>query len=339
MKVSISDLVLIPPCGSRRKAIQNCFELATVAEKIGYFRIWYSEHHLNPLMLSSSPEVLIPIIAGLTTKIRVGSGGILLNNYSPFKIAEMFMLLADMFPNRIDLGIGRSSHGDVIDSALRRERRCEAVDDYSMQVNELLSWINNDFAKESPFIGYSIPNNPSKPSLYLLGSSISSSKNAAECGMNYAFADFFHPENTHESIIKYHENFNSVVNLSHSPYSILSFRIITGKDKKSVREQLAPHVLMSQQINNGTFNNRIMNPGEAIQVLGGLPQMQYELSFGANSPKVIAGTVDEIYEIILAKIKYLPIDEIMFQDLIVDQEVRKKAYRSLFRLFVEKSKL
>ena len=122
MKLSLVDLSPVPKNGDRHQAILNTLEMAQKAEEWGYERIWLAEHHATKSMAGRSPEVLIPFIAANTKTIRVGSGSVLLNHYSPFKVAEVFNTLEDMFPGRIDMGIGRATTGPITDIALQRNR-------------------------------------------------------------------------------------------------------------------------------------------------------------------------------------------------------------------------
>src|SRR5699024_9718716 len=136
MKLSIVDLSHVPTGGTAVDAMRNSVELAQKAEQLGYHRFWVAEHHANGEQgASSNPEILIARIAALTSRIRVGSGTVLLNHYSPCKVAETFKLLHAMTPGRIDLGIGRANSGPMVDLALQRDRsyRLQA-DDYAQQI-------------------------------------------------------------------------------------------------------------------------------------------------------------------------------------------------------------
>src|SRR4051794_12086098 len=120
MKLSIIDLSVVPPGGDRHEAIANTIDTAQKAELWGFERIWLAEHHAVNGIIGRAPEVLIPLMAGKTSTIKVGSGSVLLNHYSPYKVAENFALLSEMFPNRIDMGIGRATTGVYTDIALQR---------------------------------------------------------------------------------------------------------------------------------------------------------------------------------------------------------------------------
>src|SRR6201999_2926248 len=125
---------------SGSQALHNTLDLARLTDALGYTRYWVAEHHGGPMLAGPSPEALIGPIASATARIRVGSGGVMLPHYSPFKVAETFSLLAGLFPDRIDLGIGRAAGTDPMTTfALQRDRRHAAADDFPQQPAELLA--------------------------------------------------------------------------------------------------------------------------------------------------------------------------------------------------------
>jgi luciferase family oxidoreductase group 1 len=145
------------------------------------------------MLAGPSPEALIGPIAAATSRIRVGSGGVMLPHYSPFKVAETFSLLAGLFPGRIDLGLGRAAGTDPMTTfALQRDRRQAAADDFPQQLAELLAYLNDQMPADHPFarLAETLPGRPEKPEPWLLGSSQQSAIWAAELGLPYAFADF-----------------------------------------------------------------------------------------------------------------------------------------------------
>src|SRR5690606_5382110 len=141
MRLSIVDLSVVPPGGTRHDAFRNSIELAQRAEKWGYDRFWVAEHHGAPSMAGRAPEVLIAALAAETERIRVGSGSVLLNHYSPFKVAEVFSTLNEIYPGRIDLGAGRATTGPVLDLALQQDRSAPFRADSSQQILELVAWL------------------------------------------------------------------------------------------------------------------------------------------------------------------------------------------------------
>jgi luciferase family oxidoreductase group 1 len=197
MRLSVLDQSPIPEGLTGVDALRNTIDLAQHAEVLGYHRYWVAEHHGGPMLAGAAPEVLIGPIASATSSIRVGSGGVMLPHYSPFKVAEVFSILAGLFPGRIDLGIGRAAGTDPLTTfALQRDRRQASPDDFPDQLAELLAYLEDDMPSEHPFarLAGSLPGRPEIPERWLLGSSPQSAIWAAQIGLSYAFADFINPE-------------------------------------------------------------------------------------------------------------------------------------------------
>ncbi|MEA2141483.1 MAG: hypothetical protein QOC91_1582 [Solirubrobacteraceae bacterium] len=191
--LSVLDQSPIAEGSSGAQALRNTIDLAQLCDELGYHRYWVAEHHGGPMLAGPSPEALIGPIASATSRIRVGSGGVMLPHYSPFKVAETFSLLAGLFPGRIDLGIGRAAGTDPMTTfALQRDRRQAAADDFPQQLAELLAYLDDRMPDDHPFarLAKTLPGRPESPERWLLGSSQQSAIWAAELGMHYAFADF-----------------------------------------------------------------------------------------------------------------------------------------------------
>src|ERR1700722_3934845 len=177
MRLNILDQCPIPEGASAGDALRNTLDLAQQADRLGYYRYWLAEHHGTPGLACNSPEVMIGPVADATSRIRVGSGGIMLPHYSPLKVFESFAMLSGLYPGRIDLGLGRAPGTSArVAHMLQRDRRQPPPDDFHEQLTELLGYIKNG-----------------EPAPYLLGSSPQSAVWAAELGLPYVFADFINP--------------------------------------------------------------------------------------------------------------------------------------------------
>jgi luciferase family oxidoreductase group 1 len=208
-RLSVLDQSPVSEGSSGSQALQNTIDLARLADRLGYHRYWVAEHHGGPMLAGPSPEVLIGPIAAATSRIRVGSGGVMLPHYSPFKVAETFSLLAGLFPGRIDLALGRAAGTDPLTMfALQRDRRQGSPDDFPEQLTELLGYLNDQLPADHPFarLAQTLPGRPEKPEPWLLGSSQQSAIWAAELGLPYAFADFINPHGA-EIAALYRERF------------------------------------------------------------------------------------------------------------------------------------
>lgn len=197
--VSILDQSPISQGSTGVDALRNSIDLARLAESLGYHRYWIAEHHATPMLASPSPEALIGPVAALTSRIRVGSGGVMLPHYSPLKVAETFSMFAGLFPGRIDLGIGRAPGTDPLSTfALQRDRRHAAPDDFPEQLAELRGYLDDALPPGHPFARVArLPGNPESPDVWLLGSSAQSAIWAGELGLPYVFADFINSEGAH----------------------------------------------------------------------------------------------------------------------------------------------
>ncbi len=192
-RLSVLDQSPIAERSTGSRALRNTIDLARLCDELGYHRYWVAEHHGGPMLAGPSPEALIGPIAAATTRIRVGSGGVMLPHYSPFKVAETFSLLSGLYPGRIDLGIGRAAGTDPLTTfALQRDRRQASADDFPQQLAELLAYLDDRLPADHPFarLAKTLPGRPETPEPWLLGSSQQSAIWAAELGIPYAFADF-----------------------------------------------------------------------------------------------------------------------------------------------------
>jgi luciferase family oxidoreductase group 1 len=196
MKISVLDQSPISEGCTGADALRNTLDLARLADELGFTRYWVAEHHGTPMLACASPEVMIASIGSTTRRIRVGSGGVMLPYYSPLKIAETFSILSALFPNRVDLGIGRAPGTDRFTaSALLHDRREPAPDDFPQQLGELMEYVENRIPPGHPFARLAaLPGRPYAPDVWLLGSSAESALWAAGNGLPYAFADFINPE-------------------------------------------------------------------------------------------------------------------------------------------------
>jgi luciferase family oxidoreductase group 1 len=183
VRLSVLDQSPISEGSTGSFALRNTIDLARLCDELGYHRYWVAEHHATPMLAGASPEALIGPIAEATSRIRVGSGGVMLPHYSALKVAENFSVLSGLFPGRIDLGVGRAPGSDRATMvALQRDKRLPLPDDFPDQLVELLTYLE-----------HGLPGQSERPDLWLLGSSPQSALWARELELRYAFADFINP--------------------------------------------------------------------------------------------------------------------------------------------------
>jgi luciferase family oxidoreductase group 1 len=220
--LSVLDQSPVSQGGSSAEALRRTVDLAEWTDQLGYHRYWVAEHHGTPMLACASPEALLGALAMRTSRIRLGSGGVMLPHYSPLKVAETFGLLSALAPGRVDLAVGRAPGTDPLTAfALQRDRRQPPPDDFEQQLVELLAYARDGLPAGHRFARLaSLPGRPERPELWLLGSSPQSGVWAAELGLPYAFADFIHPDGG-DSARRYRRTFTPSVARS-EPYVIVA---------------------------------------------------------------------------------------------------------------------
>lgn len=233
INLSILDLAFVPEGTTPSQALADTVAVAQCAERLGYQRIWYAEHHNMAAIASSATSVLIAHVAAHTKNIRIGAGGIMLPNHAPLVIAEQFGTLACLHPNRIDLGLGRAPGTDQITSrALRVEPR--ASDAFPEDVLELQAYLSDESripsVEATPGKGTYVP-------LYILGSSLFGAQLAARLGLPYAFASHFAPAALQDAIRVYRRDFRPSAQLQ-EPYAIAGLNVIASDSFDDASQQL-----------------------------------------------------------------------------------------------------
>lgn len=222
--LSMLDLVAVREGGTVADALAISLRTAQHAESLGFTRYWLAEHHNMPGIASSATAVLVGHIAGGTHHIRVGSGGIMLPNHAPLVVAEAFGTLAELYPNRIDLGLGRAPGTDQATMRALRRDRMETEDDFPRDVAELQHLLAP--VREGQRI-VAMPGAGTKVPIWLLGSSLFSARLAAERGLPYAFASHFAPRLLLQAIDLYRSAFRPSANLA-KPYVIVGLPLIAA---------------------------------------------------------------------------------------------------------------
>ncbi|WP_433789097.1 LLM class flavin-dependent oxidoreductase [Actinoplanes sp. CA-252034] len=222
--LSLLDLAPISPGQTARDSFEASIALARTAERAGYQRVWYAEHHNMSVIASSATSVVIGHVAAHTESIRLGAGGIMLPNHSPLVIAEQFGTLETLFPGRIDLGLGRAPGSDQVTMrALRRDHL--SADTFPQDVVELQGYL----AGRSVVPGVqAVPRAEQPVPLYILGSSLFGAQLAARLGLPYAFASHFAPDALHQAVRVYRETFTPSEQLA-EPYVIAGVNVVAAE--------------------------------------------------------------------------------------------------------------
>jgi luciferase family oxidoreductase group 1 len=228
---SILDLAPIVQGGDAARALRNTLELGRHGEKLGYRRIWFAEHHGMAGVASAATSVVIAHVAGGTSRIRVGAGGIMLPNHAPLVIAEQFGTLACLFPGRIDLGVGRAPGTDPVTAHALRRALAGSVDTFPDDVVELMSYLGapqpGDTVQAVPGVGTEVP-------VWILGSSLFGAQLAAALGLPFAFASHFAPAQLMQAVEIYRRLFKPSAQLDR-PYVMLGVNIIAADTDEEAR--------------------------------------------------------------------------------------------------------
>jgi luciferase family oxidoreductase group 1 len=223
-RLSLLDLVAVREGGTVAQALQLALQTAQHAEKLGFSRYWLAEHHNMPGIASSATAVLVGHVAGGTQRIRVGSGGIMLPNHAPLVVAEAFGTLAELYPGRIDLGLGRAPGTDQSTMRALRRNKVEHEDDFPRDVAELQML----FGPEQPGQKLiAMPGAGTEVPIWLLGSSLYSAQLAAHLGLPYAFASHFAPRFLHQAIALYRSLFKPSATLA-KPYVMVGVPLVAA---------------------------------------------------------------------------------------------------------------
>ena len=317
------------PAGSTpADALSNTIDLAKLADRLGYQRYWIAEHHAVESLASPAPEILIARLGAETSGIRVGSGGVLLPHYSPLKVAEVFRMLHALYPDRLDLGIGRAPGGTPMETfALRRDRPTAGTpvpDDFAEQLVELLAYFDRDFPAEHPFAKILVsPDMPGKPDVWLLGSSPWSSSASAQLGLPYAFAHFIGPQNTTTAIDFYRSHFAPVRDLP-QPYVILALGAIVAETDAEANRIASSSRLMFRWMRQG-ITRKVPTVEEALAALGPDGSENRPGSV-VGSPETVAAEIRQLADAVYA-------DEVMVVTIVHDHQARRRSYELLAEAF------
>ena len=227
---SILDLAPVTEGSDPTRAFANTLDLARHAERLGYHRYWLAEHHNMPGIASAATAVLIGHVAGGTSTIRIGAGGIMLPNHSPLQVAEQFGTLASLYPGRIDLGLGRAPGTDQATARALR-RYFDGADTFPQDVVELLHYFEpaqpGQPVRAVPGAGIEVP-------VWLLGSSLFSAKLSAALGLPFAFASHFAPDAMDEALALYRREFKPSPRLQ-QPYAMLGLNVVAAESDAAAR--------------------------------------------------------------------------------------------------------
>lgn len=325
--LSVLDLSPVPSGTTPAGALQNSVDLARHADALGLARYWVAEHHNAAGLASSSPEVLIATIAASTTRIRVGSGGIMLPNHSALKVAETFRALHALHPGRIDLGVGRAAGTDNKTAlALRRSKELLGADGFPAQLREVLDLLTSD---PDPHVRFgplkATPTGVPAPDVFLLGASEESAAAAASLGLGYAYAHHFDPSGAEAALIRYRAEFQASP-LRAAPHAIVAVAVACGESDAHAEDLAKSSDLAWVRFGQGLRDLPLPSVAEA---------RAYELDpeeetiRRSNRARVTVGGAARVGDALRALAATTKADEIMVTSAIHDHAERKRSYERI----------
>lgn len=320
-RYSILELDVISEGSNPSETFKKSLELAQKAEELGYHRFWLAEHHNAPAIACSATSVLIAYIAGGTNKIRVGSGGIMLPNHSPLIVAEGFGTLGNLYPNRIDLGLGRAPGTDQATAHAIRSDRMQAVNRFPEEVQKIQQYfsLENRTSKIRAVVaeGVQVP-------IYILGSSTDSAHLAAKMGLPYAFASHFATGQLMEALNIYRSNFQPSAALE-KPYVITGVNIVLAESQDVADAMFTSVIKMFFNILRGV--SELLQPpqmmNEEYRQLAQHPLLHQMLKYS------FVGTKDVVRKEIIDFFDQTGADELMVVTNVFDSDARIKSYQYL----------
>lgn len=323
---SVLDAAPVTEGSTPSESFERSLKLARHAEALGYKRYWLAEHHNMPGIASAATAVLIGHIAGGTSTIRVGAGGVMLPNHAPLQVAEQFGTLASLYPGRIDLGLGRAPGTDGATAhALRRY--FDGADTFPSDVEELLHYFHpvkpGQTVQAVPGAGLDVP-------VWLLGSSLFSAQLAGALGLPFAFASHFAPTMTEEALIRYRQDFRPSKYLA-EPYVILALNVVAADSRAEARRLFTTlqQVIVSVIRGNPGLIPPPVDDIEAFWTPQEKAMVEQSLSYA------IVGDAADVHEGIMAfAAKHRP-DELMLSGTIFDHAAHRHSFTLAARAFTD----
>ena len=327
--LSVLDLYPVSTGHTPTEAIHASVALARRVDQLGYARYWIAEHHNMPSIASSAPEVLIGHVAGLTRRIRVGAGGIMLPNHAPLHVLEVFRTLEALYPGRIDLGIGLAPGTDpVTSSALRR--RASGGGEVNEQVAELFAFATKGFPANHPFGSIDVmPSDARMPALWMLGSTSAGANIAAALGVGFAFAGHFSMSEAKSAVAQYRSRFTPRAADPAPPRLIMAVTVICGETDEEASDLAAPLRVVYARLASGR-RGLIPSVEEARDYRFTSDELAVVERFAegaiVGSPATVRAGLERLVERTSA-------DELMISTLVPDNRERVASYERLAKVW------
>ncbi len=336
IKLSVVDQSPVHDNKTQADALNDTVQLAKLADELGYHRYWIAEHHATPSYASPSPEIVIGQIAANTRNIRVGSGGVMLSHYSPYKVAEVFRTLEAFFPNRIDLGVGRAPGGSALPTqALAYPHPATGRENFTELLQLLTGFLDNNIPAGHKFEGlYATPQGGTAPQLWTLGSSDGSIDLAAELGLGFVLALFIGThERPAEIISRYRQIFRPRPGSPmQTPQAMISSAVICADTAEEAKLLAASHTYWKVNAFLHGIREGIKPPEECMDLYKRM-SVSDQAYFDETINSMLTGTPDQCREQLEAQAKFYDVDEVVVVAVTHSFEKRCESYRLLADAF------
>lgn len=331
LKLSVLDQSLAPSADHATQALKETLDMAQWCEQLGYERFWVSEHHAFPAVAGSAPEVLLAALGAVTKSIRLGAGGIMLPHYSAYKVAEVFSLLAHLYPGRIDLGVGRAPGADMATAmALATDGRPK-FERFPELVAKLSDYLKGE--QTQPLVS---PKPPADLPLWMLGSSADSAQLAAKRGLPYNLAAFINPQIDPALIHYYKERFqphpHGNTELDRRPYAILTISVFCADTEAQAKALQLTHDINLFRFFTGQTGGSFLTPQQA-QLYAITPQLSAFID--SRDATRAVGTQAQVRDKVADLAARFHADEIMAVTNMYYVEDRKRSFQLLKEAFTD----
>ncbi|MES2412152.1 MAG: LLM class flavin-dependent oxidoreductase [Pseudomonadota bacterium] len=331
MRLSVLDQSVAVTGRTEDHSIRQTLALARHCETLGYHRFWVSEHHSHPSIVGSAPEVLMAAIAATTSRIRIGSAGVMLPHYAALKVAEQFRVLEALAPGRIDLGVGRAPGSDMRTARLLRADPQQSADNFPVQVRELQAWTAGiDLPEGHPGRGVTAnPTGPTRPELWMLGSSDYGAQLAAHYGLPYAFAYFITDGQGADQALEMYRHLYRPSPANPEPHALLCVWALAADTEEQAWHHFASRERWKIDRNKGALG-ALPSPAEALA----RPYTQAEqMESDRLRSNALVGSGPQLAAKMRALAARLDVEELVVITWAHDAAVQRRSYELLAREF------
>lgn len=325
MKLSVLDQSVSIAGRGEDAALRDTLALAEHVEALGYHRFWCSEHHNLPTIVGSAPEILLAAIAARTSRIRLGSAGVMLPHYSAFKVAEQFRALEALAPGRIDLGVGRAPGGDMRTALALNPNAQHAAEQFPQQVQDLVAWTSKPM--HQGLVAH--PRGPFAPEVWMLGSSDYGAQLAAHLGLPYAYAYFFVDGQGVERALQLYRTLYRPSERHPTPQATVCVWALAADSSEEAR-----HHALSRERWRVDRQRGVLGPLRPPEEVAAQPFSEAELPMvEAMRAKAFVGSGPEVAQQLRALAAELQLDEIVINTWAFDPQVRRRSYALISEAF------